>query len=46
MIATDKAKAFENYKECKNKYLQTGTNSDWISFCEAKKTCMLLGVRI
>lgn len=41
-----KEKALNIYKEAKKAYLEDMTNENWIAFCEAKRTCMLLGVRI
>ena len=41
-----KAIAKEKYKETKVRYFETMNKEDWISFCEAKRVCMLLGVRI
>lgn len=46
MLATDKAKALEIYKEAKKAYFENRTNENWITFCNAKRNCMLLGVRI
>lgn len=46
MIGTDKIKALENYKAATKAYLQDMTEKNWIAFCDAKKTCMLLGIRI
>ena len=46
MIMSDKAQTKEIYKQAKDKYLQTGSQEDWISFCEARRNCMLLGIRI
>lgn len=41
-----KAEALETYKEAKKAYLEDMSNENWIAFCDAKRTCMLLGVRI
>lgn len=41
-----KEKALKNYKEAKENYLKNRTNQNWIKFCDAKRNCMLLGVRI
>lgn len=43
---TNKKKAFELYKEAKEKYLADMNNTNWIEFCRAKSTCMRLGIRI
>lgn len=45
-LEINKATALENYKEAKKAYLENRTNENWISFCNAKRVCMLLGVRI
>lgn len=34
------------YSESKEAYRQSPTNENWKRFCEAKRNCMLLGVRI
>lgn len=41
-----KSIALENYKTAKAEYLANTNNENWIKFCNAKKECMLLGVRI
>lgn len=46
MLELDKKKALENYKEAKKQYLQNMTSENWVIYCETKKACMLLGVRI
>lgn len=46
MKTTDKTTALENYRNARNAYLENKTNENWIKFCEAKRNCMLLGVRI
>lgn len=38
--------ALKEYKSTKAAYLQDMTNENWIAFCDAKRVCMLLGVRI
>ena len=43
---TDKERALNNYKEAKENYLSNMTNENWKAFCDAKRVCMLLGVRI
>ena len=46
MIKTDKETALKAYKEAKQRYLKEMTEANWKSFCEAKTTCMRLGIRI
>ena len=46
MKATNKNDALMNYKEAKSNYLNNGSNENWIMFCNAKRECMLLGIRI
>lgn len=36
----------EAYIAAKNNYLKNRTTENWKRFCDAKKECMLLGVRI
>ena len=43
---TNKETALNNYKEAKKNYLENKTNENWIAFCNAKSTCMKLGVII
>lgn len=38
--------AKEAYKAAKESYLKNSTTENWKKFCDAKKECMLLGVRI
>lgn len=45
-IAIITSAAKEVYKAAKAKYMETMDKADWIAFCNAKRTCMLLGVRI
>lgn len=45
-LTEKKAAAMETYKAAKNTYMETMSKADWIKFCDAKRTCMLLGVRI
>lgn len=45
-MRTGRDEALNNYKEAKKAYLENRTNENWIKFCDAKKVCMLLGVRI
>lgn len=45
-MTTDKNKALDNYKEAKENYLTNRTDENWKKFCEAKRNCMLLGIRI
>lgn len=46
MTLTNKEVAKENYKTTKANYLSNPTNDNWKKFCDAKRTCMLLGIRI
>lgn len=41
-----KAQAKAAYKAAKARYMETMSKKDWVTFCEVKKTCMLLGVII
>ena len=43
---TNKEEALRIYKEAKEKYLTDMNDKNWIEFCNAKSTCMKLGVRI
>ena len=45
-LTEKKALAKEAYKAAKAKYLETLSKQDWIALCNAKRTCMLLGVII
>jgi len=45
-MRTDKDKALNNYREAKIAYLENRTNENWVKFCNAKRECMLLGIRI
>ena len=45
-LEAQKIEALETYKNAKKRYLETLSQSDWIAFCNAKRNCMLLGVRI
>lgn len=45
-MKTNKDAALKAYKEAKNNYIANMTNENWIRFCDAKRTCMLLGMRI
>lgn len=38
--------ALKDYKEARKIYLENATNENWLSFCEAKRICRLLGVII
>lgn len=46
MMHTNKETALKNYKEAKKAYLENMSNDNWKVFCEAKRICMMLGVRI
>lgn len=43
---TNKTKALEDYKAAKENYLKDLTTDNWIKFCDAKRVCMLLGIRL
>ena len=45
-IVTSKAKALEDYKEAKKTWQSNMTDENWKRFCDAKRVCRLLGVRI
>ena len=45
-LEAQKIQALETYKNAKKRSLETLRQSDWIDFCNAKRNCMLLGVRI
>lgn len=45
-IEEQKMDALAIYKEAKKAYLTESSNENWINFCNAKKACMMLGVRI
>lgn len=45
-LEVKKATALENYKESKKNYIDNMNKGNWIAFCNAKKECMMLGVRI
>lgn len=46
MIKTDKVKTLEKYKQAKKNYFEEQNETNWKAFCEAKRDCMRLGVRI
>ena len=46
MLEDKRKEAKETYKAVKENYLKNRTNENWIKFCDVKKECMLLGVRI
>lgn len=41
-----KERALESYKAAKKKYMESMSREDWKTFCDAKRNCMMLGVRI
>ena len=45
-LEDDKAKALEDYKQAKAKYLADKSDENWKNFIEKKNVCMSLGVRI
>lgn len=46
MLKEQKANALKIYKEAKENYFNDASKENWITFCEARRNCMLLGVRI
>ena len=46
MSYTSKEKALKDYKNAKIEYKKNMTPENWIKFCNARKKCMLLGVKI
>ena len=42
----NKEKALNNSKTAKREYLENPSGEKWTMFCNAKRECMLLGVRI
>ena len=45
-MRTDRETAVNTYKEAKAAYLKNRTDENWKKYCDAKRNCMLLGVRI
>ena len=45
-LEDDKAKALEEYKQAKSKYLSDKSDENWKNYIEKKNVCMALGVRI
>lgn len=45
-LKQQKADALCEYKQAKEKYTTAPTNENWMRFCDKKRVCMLLGVRI
>lgn len=45
-LKTAMPKALETYKKTRADYIKSPSKENWVKFCEAKRTCMLLGVRI
>ena len=43
---TNKEEAKANYKATKAAWFENQTNENWIAFCNAKRVCRLLGIRI
>ena len=41
-----KNNALNKYREARKAYLENKTNDNWIKFCNAKRECMLLGIRL
>lgn len=46
MLEQKKMEARKEYKEAKENYFKNMSNENWIKFCDAKRNCRLLGVRI
>ena len=46
MTYISKETALREYKEAKKNYLENMSNNNWVKFCDAKTTCMKLGIRI
>lgn len=46
MLENKKADALKAYKEAKEEYLKNATRENWIRFCDRKRDCILLGVKI
>lgn len=45
-MRTDRETVIKAYKEAKEMYLKNRTDENWKKYCDAKRNCMLLGVRI
>lgn len=45
-MRTDRETVIKAYKEAKETYLKNRTDENWKKYCDAKRNCMLLGVRI
>ena len=43
---TNKEQTLRNYKEAKENFLKNKNDETWKRFCEAKRNCMLLGIRL
>lgn len=41
-----KAEALNSYKEAREAYTNNATPENWRTFCDAKRLCRLLGVRV
>lgn len=46
MLNEKKKEALQAYKDARDKYLEERNESNWKTYCEAKRNCRLLGVRI
>lgn len=46
MLEIKKAEALKKYKEAKENVKANYNTENWVKFCNAKRECMLLGVRI
>ena len=45
-LMTQKKEVLEQYKAAKQEYLKNPTAENWKKFCDEKRNCMMLGVRI
>ncbi|WP_160202285.1 MULTISPECIES: hypothetical protein [Anaerotruncus] len=43
-LQNKKQTALEAYNLAKAAYIANPTKENWITFCDAKRTCMLLGI--
>ena len=41
-----KTDALNEYKQTRKIYIDNPTNENWKKFCNAKRNCMLLGIRV
>lgn len=45
-MRTNRETALNNYKNAKVEYLNNPTKKNWIAFCDCKRECMRLGIRL